>query len=891
MAISAGTRFGAYEVAALIGVGGMGEVYRATDPVLKRSVALKVLSESFLGDANRLARLQREAEVLAALSHGNVAHIYGLERSEGTTALVMELVEGSTLAERIAQGPIPIEEALRIATQIADALEAAHERGIVHRDLKPANIKLRPDGTVKVLDFGVAKALRTTASGEAALTTPTMTEAGMLLGTAAYMSPEQARGRPVDRRTDIWAFGCVLYEMLTGRAAFLGEDVTSTLARVLQAEADLNALPPGVSAAVRRTLELCLEKDVRKRIADISDVKLALTGEFAIDTPTAAPTRPLWRRALPAAAALVVGAVAASAYFAGVRPPGPTSSATPVRLSRFVITPPPTAPLSSQGGIDIAISPDGGRIVYLAEKPGEDESAVYVRDLDALEARPVAGTEGIASGARNLFMSPDGKFVGYSDPGRGVVAVAIDGRSTIKLADPPTPVFVGGAWAADDTFVYSSGNRLFRVSARGGGTPEPLMPERTAVAGVAGPVPLPGGHAVLFHAFGDAGGDRVAVIDLDTGREKTLVEGGSNPAYVGSGHLLFARGDTLMAVSFDASELAVTGEPVAMVPAIRRVTPGAAQFAISANGTLVYLAARGKSEPGVASLVWVDRTGKVIGRAVSELLRNPREPRLSPDGKRLLVSTGPAEDADLWSYELNGRPPIPVVPRGDNFDAVWSPDGKQIALIAWGHGGIVMLPADGSARTPQPLREQPPGGFSLQGWSADGDLVITRSVTANILTLPVDPARDRREIVARDVSQEAAALSPNGRWLAYVSNRSGRSEVWVQAYPAGVPTRVSSDGGYQPLWSRDGTELFYRRGDALMAAAVEPGVEFSFSAPKQLFAGPYVQNERHTYDVAPDGRFLMILPESESQAADPGTIVVVQNFAEELTRRVRPSGK
>ena len=891
MPISVGTRFGAYEVTSSLGSGGMGEVYRARDTNLKRDVALKALPPALANDADRLARFQREAELLASLNHPNIAQIYGLERSEGTTALAMELIEGPTLEDRIFQGRIPVEEALRVASQIADALEAAHERGIVHRDLKPANIKLRPDGVVKVLDFGIAKALdsrATTGPGPAALTTPAMTQAGMVLGTAAYMSPEQAKGKFVDERTDIWAFGCVLYEMLTGKAAFLGEDVTSTLARVLEVAANLNALPSGVSPSVRRTLELCLEKDARKRIADMRDVKLGLAGAFGQD----APKQPIWRRAWPVAATLVVAALAANAYLIGVRRSAPSQSAAPVPVSRFVITPAPTAPLSAQNGRDIAISPDGARIAYLADMPGSDHSEIYVRELDALEARPIAGTEGAASGSRNLFFSADGRFVGFAEPGRGVVAVAIDGRTAIKLADLPSPAFVGGTWTPDDKLIYSSGRGLLRVSVHDGGTPEPVLPDRTTPgAGVAMPVPLPGGHALLFHAFGDSAGDRVNVLDLDTGRETTLVEGGSAAAYVDTGHLVFVRGDTLMAVPFNAAELTVTGEPVALVPGIRRYSRGAAQFTISANGTLVYLPERREGE-NTASVVWVDRTGRVLGHVVSDQLRSPREPRLSPDGKRLLLVTGPAKDADIWSYELNGRPPIPIVPHGDNNNPVWSPDSKQIALIEWGHGHVVTVPADGSARASQPLREQPLG-VQLQEWTPDGDLILTNANSGSIVALPVATERESREIVARDVSQSAAALSPNGRWLAYVSNRSGQSEIWVQAYPAGLPLRVSSNGGYQPLWSADGRELFYRRDGAVIAVAVETTTgEFSFVAPQQLFEGPYVQNEAtRTYDVAPDGRFLMILPEGVDQSKDTGSIVVVQNFTDELKRRVPPSRK
>src|SRR5262245_56193946 len=393
MSLNPGTRFGCYAITAPLAAGGMGEVYRARDTELGRDVAIKVLPASFTSDATRVARFEQEAKILAALNHPNVAQIYGLERSGATAALVMELVDGPTLLERIAAGRLGVDEALGVAAQIAGALEGAHERGIVHRDLKPANIQLRPDGTVKVLDFGIAKALdarQLSGPGPAALTTPAMTEAGFVLGTAAYMSPEQARGKAVDQRTDIWAFGCVLYEMLTGRPAFLGEDLTSTLARVLEVDPDWAALPSRVPAAVRRTLELCLEKDARKRFADVRDVRLALAGAFAPQ----AETQPLWRRALPFAATLLLGAIIAGTYFASSRQPvAPAQAGAALPVARFVITPPATAPLANLAGLDVAISPDGQRIAYFARKRENDNVELYVREVAALEARVIPDTE------------------------------------------------------------------------------------------------------------------------------------------------------------------------------------------------------------------------------------------------------------------------------------------------------------------------------------------------------------------------------------------------------------------------------------------------------------------------------------------------------------------
>ena len=893
MSLSPGTRFGSYEIVEPIGSGGMGEVYRARDTKLGRDVAIKVLPASFSNDTMRVARFEQEAKTLASLNQANIAHIYGLEHSDGSTGIVMELVDGQTLADRSAEGPIPIAEALRIASQVADALEAAHERAIVHRDLKPANIKIKRDGTVKVLDFGIAKALDPrflTGPGPAALTTPAMTEAGFILGTAAYMSPEQARGKFVDQRTDIWAFGCVLYEMLTGKPAFLGEDVTSTLARVLEVGANLSSLPTGVPPAVRRTLELCLEKDARKRIADMRDVKLALAGTFA----TAAPVRPMSRLKLP----IVVGVAALLAGAAGwfLRPTAPATrveSATALPVSRFVITPPATAPLASLGGAQVGISPDGKRIAYFADKPANGNVELYVRELDALEARPVPGAEGRSAGNMNLFFSPDGKSIGYFAPDRGgLISVTIDGRPSVKMLDGPQ-TFLGAAWAPDNMVIYSSGTVLERVSGGGGGTPGPVMPARQGI--VAGPALLPGGRAVLFQAV-EGGNDFVDVLDLETGKEKRLVEGGANPFFVDTGHIVFARGTTLMAVPFRASELAVTGDPVALVQGVRRTPGGAAHFALSGTGTLVYEPTSDDTRSeDLSAVVWVDRKGTVVERAVNDLVSNPRDPRLSPDGTRLLLVTGAFSDGDLWSYDLGGRPPIPLALPGDNRHAVWSPDSQRVAFERFqGSPEIFTVLADGSMLTPQSLRGPKPIGVP-QVWS-NADELILRTVggSGDIVAVPASSAGEVRAVLASEFAEYDPALSPNGRWLAYVSERTGRAEIWVQGYPDGVPVRVSRNGGYEPLWSVDGRELFYWQDNAMMAVDVKTDGVFAFGTAVQLFSGRYLtvpSPDARSYDVARDGRFLLILPGNDSTTSAPRSIVVVQNFSEELRQHVRPSGK
>jgi Tol biopolymer transport system component len=898
MSISAGTRFGQYEIAEALGAGGMGEVYRAADTTLKRDVAIKVLPDSLASDADRLARFQREAEVLASLNHPNIAQIYGFEKSDGTHALVMELVEGPTLADRIGEGPLPPDEALAIAHQIADALEAAHGLGIVHRDIKPANIKLRPDGAVKVLDFGVAKALEsaTTESGSKApsLTTPAMTQAGIILGTAAYMSPEQARGKPVDERADIWAFGCVLYEMLTGQQAFGGEDVMVTLARVLDRDTDLDSIPGTISAAVRQTIKLCLEKNPAKRVADIRDVRLALEGAFE-SWPRAATEAPSVqsRRAWPmAAAALLIGALLAggSVWILARSEPMPRP------VSRYVITPPATAPLANLGGLDIAISGDGRRLAYLGRGEQSDRVAIYVRELDALEARVLPGTEGLQTGnqAVNPFFSADGNWIGFRSPGQGIMRVSVSGGPPLKMLDE-IGLFLGAYWTEDDTLIYSPGYNLVRVSTGGGGTPEQLTPAPENGPFIIAPVLLPGGRAVLFNIV-DGNAERIAVIDLATGEQRILVESGQNALYAPTGHIVFARGSTLMAVPFDLDRLTVIGEPVVLLQGVRDPgTNAAADYTFSSNGTLVYVP--GTEDPTEAStLVWVDRSGQVAGDAISQRMLNPRDPRLSPDGRRLVLTTGPVPEGDIWIYDLGGRPPIPLADDGDSRLPAWSPDGTEVAFVSSRRGrySLYVAPSDGSMLDPPPLGALRAEEFNAgpSDWSADGELIVQSGGTSqpDIFATRVEPEAELIDIVVTADAEFDADLSPDGRWLAYVSGRTGRPEIWVKRYPDGVPMRISSGGGIEPRWSADGSELFYLEGNTMMAVSVDAGEEFSFDTAVELFSGSYfvvIDPFVRSYDVAPDGRFLMI--EQFGGSADAGgsaSIVVVENWFEELERLV-----
>ena len=562
MSLAPGTRLGPYEITAQIGEGGMGEVYQATDTNLKRSVAIKVLPESVAGDPERLARFQREAEVLAALNHPNIAQIHGLEDSDGSKALVMELVEGPTLADRIAQGAIPVDEALPIAKQIAEALEAAHEQGIIHRDLKPANIKLRPDGTVKVLDFGLAKAMEPAVgsspgmSQSPTITTPAMTQAGMILGTAAYMSPEQARGKPVDKRADIWAFGCVLYEMLTGTGAFGDEDVSMTLSKVLQREADFDALPDYVPARVRGALKLCLVKDPHQRVQAIGDVRLALEGAFETTvlqaTETVQVAQPAWRRIMPWVAAAVGGLIVGVTMWAVTRP-------TALPPQRFSLSVEASAPPSvSDAFPGIAISPDGQRIVYQTQ--GETRQLVLLSLADG--ETTLLQTEGQPS---MPFFSPDGAWVGsYDQANQALRRVSVDGGPMETITDQLGGVLRGASWALDDTIVYANANGggLWRVSAVGG-VPEPLTVPGEGETYHRWPSVLPDGQGVLFTVgTAESATDQVAVLSLETLDWDILPLEGTAPQYVPTGHLLYVADNTVRAVPFDMKRRVVTGASV-----------------------------------------------------------------------------------------------------------------------------------------------------------------------------------------------------------------------------------------------------------------------------------------------------------------------------------------
>ena len=890
MALQPGTRLGPYEVTAQIGVGGMGEVYRATDTKLKREVAVKVLPSALASDPERLARFQREAEVLASLNHPNIAAIYGLEEAESTKALVMELVEGPTLADRIAQGAIPVDEALPIAKQIAEALEAAHEQGIIHRDLKPANIKLRPDGVVKVLDFGLAKALEPAGSSPGlsqspTITTPAMTQAGVILGTAAYMSPEQAKGKTVDKRSDIWAFGAVLYEMLSGRRAFDAEDVSETLAAVLRAEVNWTLLPQALSPALRTFLVRCLQKDPKQRIRDIGDVSLALKGAFetaAAQTTdaVAGPRLQVWQRPMPAViAALLVAVVSSLGVWSLMRPaPQP-----PAPLARFSIPLAPDETFSYIGRHVVALSPAGTHVVYTVN------NGLSLRPVDQLQATPVSGTE---AEARSPFFSPDGQQVGFYAAGQ-LKRVSISGGAPVTLAEAANPW--GASWGADNMILYGQGPQgIWRVAGTGG-TPEQVIPVEDGEQ-AHGPQLLPGGEWVLFtwRPAGVTSWDQAQIVmhSLATNERIVLIDGGRDARYLPTGHLVYGLNGVLLAVPFDLETRQVTGGAVPLVEGVRDAgaLTGAVQFSIAATGSLVYV-------PGSAgaqrSLVWVDRQGREARLAAPP--RTYEYPRLSPDGTRVALDVRDQEE-DIWIWDLARETLTRLTfdPDPDRYP-VWTPDSTRVVFSSTADGqfNLYWKAADGTG-TVDRLTESANSQYG-SSFSPDGESLVFRENQSDtgqdlrVLSLAGD--RGVETLVATEFAERNAELSPDGRWMAYQSNQSGQMEVYVRPFPNvdDGQWQISTSGGTHPLWASNGRELLYRRGDALMTVAVQTEPSFTPGTPEVLFEGDYYRALiGRNYDVSPDGqRFLMITAgggaEDTSAAA---SIVLVQHWLEELRRLV-----
>jgi Tol biopolymer transport system component len=874
MPFTPGTRLGPYEIAAAIGAGGMGEVYRARDTKLNRDVAVKVLPELSALDPDRLARFEREAQVLAALNHPNIAAIYGIvdipDAAGSQGALVMELVDGEDLSTIIGRGPIPIADVLSIARQIADGLEAAHELGIVHRDLKPGNIKVRADGTVKVLDFGLARGMDPAATSSVdAMRSPTLTaratQMGVILGTAAYMAPEQARGKVVDRRADIWSFGVIVYEMLTGQRAFNGEDISETLASVLKDTPSLDALPATTPPVLRRLVGRCLERDVKMRLRDIGEARIALGGGTPVETTSDQPrARPplVW-----AFAALTAASLALAAFVLLNRPAAPRGPEV-----RFTIQLPPGEEITSYP----AITRDGRTVAYVTER-GTNDARLYLRDLNAFEAREVPGS----SGARQPFFSPDGKWIAFFAQGQ-LLKAEVSGGSPVSVAEAAYPF--GATWNDDDTIIYAAslGSGLLRVRASGG-SPEQLTKPDGASQGYAHVFPqaLPGGRRVLFTTWGHTQGS--SVLSLESGRSE-LVMGSQTFTAATFQSTEGARGRLLLsdlaagirAAPFDAAHPAPTSADTSVLANVNfeLETESLGWLAVSDTGTAVYAT----GNPARASLAWVDREGKVepIGTEQDQY----REASLSADGLKAVVRHG----LDLWVHDLQrGTRTRLTSGTGSNIMPLWAGDGTRI-VFASNRGGdwdIYAQPSDG-ARPAEVLLKQPHDQFPL-ALLGDGTLLYTDigpKTGRDLWTLSPDGKQSPLRVTPYNETNGQFSPGPPGgqRWLAYSSDESGRNEIYVQSYPDGanrVP--VSTSGGMLPMWSPDGKELFYVTGDSVVAVTRQP--DGSFSAPRKLFdRSTMLFNHRfHSYGVTPDGkRFLMI---RRDPAAVPRQLNVILNWA------------
>ena len=901
--LTPGMKFGPYEILGSLGAGGMGEVYRATDARLNREVAIKVLPDEFASDQDRMARFHREAQVLASVTHSNIAAVYGLEEFGPLRALVMELVEGEDLSARVRRGPLPVDEALRIALQIAEALEAAHERGIIHRDLKPANVKVAPDGRIKVLDFGLAKSVEAAPGGDAAHS-PTLslaaTQAGLILGTAAYMSPEQASGMPVDKRSDVWAFGVLLFELLSGTRLFEGETVSHTLAGVLRADIDWNRLPAATPIAVRRLLERCLERDRRRRLRDIGEARILLEEQLGrFDVPVAAvmpetASGHAWRRVFPwMAAALVLGIVATAGVMSMGRA-APTSGA-PLILDVLL----GSEPLYSTIGPAIALSRDGALLAYVADH-GDDMRTLHVRPLHQPAARKLAEGTSATVTPYHPFFSPDGQWIGYVTSSE-LRRVAVSGGNSVLIA--PVARSRGATWLPDDTIVFAAGANtgLSRVPAAGG----PVVPVTELDASKKEathrwPQALPGGRAVLFtshtNVASDFGNAVIEAVTLDTRQRTVIHTGGSHAQYLPSGHIVFANQGTVYAMPFDPDRLQATGTPVPVLHGVGfSGIEGAAQIAIADNGLLTFI--RGREQVPKYPIVWVNRDG-----SQATLLAEPgsyANPRLSPDGRSLSLSVFRDGNWDVWVHDLerNVSSRITFDPAIDT-EQVWSADGKWL-MFSSDRGGInnnlFRKPADGSRQEEQLTKATT--DLWATSWSPDGRTILAMLVGRQLDVVAVSLDREGAvdTLLAGPYSETDPVFSPDGQWVAYTSAESGRPEVYIRAFaPGSGRWQASNGGGAFPRWAGNGRELFYRTATGIAAVSIEAaGGGVRTGRPRLLFTGDFrgglegITLLGHTfadYDVSADGRRFVMFPTGEELARPPDTVTFVTSWFDELRR-------
>jgi Tol biopolymer transport system component/predicted Ser/Thr protein kinase len=896
-----------YKVTSKLGEGGMGEVWRAEDTKLGRDVALKVIPDSFAGDAERLERFEREARVLAALSHPNIAGIHGLEDVGGKRFLVMEVAEGETLSERIARGPLPVEEAVRIAVQIAQALEVAHEKGIIHRDLKPGNVVVAPDGRAKVLDFGLAKAMGIhPLSGNSGQNTqsptlaPGMTQAGVLLGTAGYMSPEQARGKEIDRRTDNWAFGCVLFEMLGGRRAFDGETVTDVLGAIVHKEPEIARLPSSVPPRIRRLLERCLQKDPRRRLQSIGDARIAL--EEWLEKPEAveaearpAAAGPTWR-SWPLWTAALVAAVAGT--LVGMTLLQPARVPEPQRRLEVAVG---GRSFFSGLGSSVVLSPDGRHLVTVVGDGSATE--LWLRPLDQLEGTRLVSGAGTETPYQPFF-SPQGDWVGYVTP-QTLKKVPLTGGAPITLASVQRSR--GASWGPDDTIVIAptAASGLSLVPAAGG-EPRPLttLDEERGEVTHRWPQWLPGGRAVLFTVgvqdvgrFDDA---TLEVVEVATGDRKVVHRGGTYGRYVPSGHIVYIENETLFALPFDVKRLEPTGSPVPVVEGVSAsLGEGGAQYSFSRTGMLAYLGG-GVGAPKYPAL-WVGRDG-----GTSPLLSEPgtyAHPRLSPDGTRLSLTVLRDDNWDIWIYDL-ARDVSTRLTFSESYDGdqIWSPDGTEILFTSSRTGQTISFRkrADGTGEAEPLMAEQTDQTYATS-WSADGRYVMGQRLGEGLDLWVLDlESGEVEDYLSSPFTEALGVFSPDGRWVAYQSDESGRAEIYVRRFPTGGGKwQISDGGGAQPTWSESGRELFYRNNEGLMVVPVDgSGSSFQANKPRSLFTGSFLGGTQglsvqgfsfSDYDATRDGQRFVLFPQ---EAEGPGShVTLVTRWFDDLAKVGAPGGR
>jgi serine/threonine-protein kinase len=896
MTIATGSLLGHYEILSPLGVGGMGEVWRARDTRLNREVAIKVLPATFALDAERLGRFKREAQVLASLNHPNIAGIYGLEECDGVAALALELVPGPTLADRIAAGPIPIDEALLIARAIAEALEVAHERGIIHRDIKPANIKITEDNSVKVLDFGLAKILNEESNDIDLSHSPTRikgTQAGMILGTAAYMSPEQARGKAVDKRADVWAFGCVLFEMLTGKKVFDGDSLTDILADVVKEEPSWESLPPATPPQIQRLLRRCLAKDPKQRLRDIGDARLEICESAAGTTLGQTNERDLrassrnWWGILPwIIAALAILIAASVLYFRN-----PLTDGTPTATKQFSLAQPTEGALDLTFGGSLLFSPDGNHLISSIRMGGKRQ--LFDRPLSSAVAHPLDGTQG----ASDPFFSPDGQWLAFFANGM-LKKVSLSGGAAEEICKAQNAR--GGVWTSGDSIVFTPDTDapLYRVSAQGGPVEAiSSLDSASRERSHRWPDVLPGGKAILFSIAYEIGNPlddaSIGVLDLSTGKHKTLIKGGAFPRYVPTGYLVYARRSALVAVPFDAQRLEVTGAPVTVLDDVMTTAVnGRAQYSFSSKGDFAYIQERPNTNAEVGQLIeWVDRRG-----GAQQLINVRHEysgPRLSPDGRSLFVEIAdPA--AAICVYDMERGTLSKLTQSGVSYGPIPSPDGRRLAYQATRDGvtGVMMSNIDGSNE--ERLTSDKRCNFPTS-WSPDGKQLLISGTNetgyTDVRLIQVDGDRKQQPLLQAAFNIGGARFSPDGRWIAYVSDESGRNEVYVRSYPeAGTRIQISADGGTQPVWSRNNRELFFRNGDKTLVVSVGLSPSIVVGKPQLLFTRAEVDDSSGAayrmaanYDISPDGRHF-IMRTHDLDATQVPTARVILNWFDELKR-------